>query len=214
VPPSSNGTLFAEFDPNAYSSDGPLPVAYADYVYDSANAFVEGMAEIGIPYNPELNNGTNVGAKREPFTSDGFRRASSYDAYYLPVENRTNLHVATRAQVQSIILEQKVNGSLLATGVVYNDIASGMTLNVSANNEVILSAGAIQTPQVLMLSVSEGWMDSGVATLAITFAYWCRVLDQRANWTRSGFPYSLKIQTLDSSTSWRCFAKYVRVYGD
>ena len=153
VPPSSNGTLYAEFDSNAYSSDGPLPVAYADYVYDSANAFVEGMQEIGIPYNPELNNGTNVGAKREPFTSDGFRRASSYDAYYLPAENRTNLHVATRAQVQSIILEQKVNGSLSATGVVYNDIASGMTLNVSANFEVILSAGAIQTPQVLMLSV-------------------------------------------------------------
>ena len=145
MPPSPNGTLYAEFDPNAYSPDGPLPVAYADYVFDSANAFVEGMGEIGIPYNPELNNGTNVGAKREPFTSDGFRRASSYDAYYVPAENRTNLHVATRAQVQSIIVKQNLNGSLSATGVVYNDIASGMTINVSANHEVILSAGAIQT---------------------------------------------------------------------
>jgi choline dehydrogenase len=118
------------------------------------------MQEIGIPYNPELNNGSNVGAKREPLTGDGFRRVSSYDAYYLPVENRTNLHVATRAQVQSIILEDgdnkagNDNGTLVARGVVFNDIASGRTLNVTANNEVILSAGSLQTPQILMLSVS------------------------------------------------------------
>jgi choline dehydrogenase len=113
------------------------------------------MQEIGIPYTPELNNGSNVGAKRETLTADGFRRVSSYDAYYLPVENRTNLHVATQSQVQSIILENDgaVNGSLIARGVVFNDIASGRTLNVTANNEVILSAGAFHTPQIMMLSV-------------------------------------------------------------
>jgi choline dehydrogenase len=115
------------------------------------------MQEIGVPYNPEFNNGSNVGAKREPLTGDGFRRVSSYDAYYLPIENRTNLHVATRAQVQSIILEdddEAGSGTIIARGIVFNDIASGKTLNVTANNEVIMSAGTLQTPQILMLSVS------------------------------------------------------------
>jgi choline dehydrogenase len=111
------------------------------------------MQDIGVPYNSELNSGYNVGAKREPLTSDGVRRVSAYDGYYVPIQNRSNLDVVTYGQVQSLILSQ--NGTKQAKGVVYSDQMTGMLVNVTATKEVIMAAGTIQTPQLLMLSVRD-----------------------------------------------------------
>jgi len=122
-------------------------------VYDSAYAFVEAMSDIGVPYNPELNAGHNVGAKRETYAFDGSKRVSAYDGYYVPVQGRSNLRVVTYGQVQQLLLSQ--NGTKAATGIVYVDTSTGMTKNITATKEVIMSAGVFQTPQLLMLSVSE-----------------------------------------------------------
>jgi choline dehydrogenase-like flavoprotein len=101
----------------------------------------------------ELNGGDNVGAKQEPLTMDAkYRRSSSYDSYYMQAKERPNLRVLPFSPVQQIILEETAT-ELTATGVVYNDYAGGRTLNVTANKEVIMCAGSIQTPQLLMLSV-------------------------------------------------------------
>lgn len=101
----------------------------------------------------ELNGGTNVGVKHEPFTQDAqARRSSSYDSFYMQAKNRSNLKVLTRSPVQQLILQESGDG-VIATGVVYLDYASGQTLNATASKEVIISAGAFKTPQLLMLSV-------------------------------------------------------------
>lgn len=98
--------------------------------------------------------GNNIGAKQEPLTIDAmFQRSSSFDNYYQQAKSRPNLKVLTLAAVQQIVISQ--NGpELAATGVVYMDQNTGMVMNATASKEVILSAGAIQTPQLLMLSVS------------------------------------------------------------
>lgn len=103
----------------------------------------------------ELNAGNNTGCKHEPFTQNAkAHRSTSFDDYYLPVQNRTNLKVLTMSPVQQLILKPS-NGTVVATGVVYIDYATGQTLNVTANKEVIVSAGAIKTPHILMLSVGH-----------------------------------------------------------
>jgi choline dehydrogenase len=81
-----------------------------------------------------------------------YRRSSSYNSYYMQARDRPNLKVLEMSPVHQIILE-KAGDTVVATGVVYNDYASGQTLNVTATKEVILSAGALKTPQLLMLSV-------------------------------------------------------------
>lgn len=70
----------------------------------------------------------------------------------MEAKNRSNLKVLTMSPAQQIILQSSSNG-VIATGVVYTDYATGQTLNATATKEVILSAGAIKTPQLLMLSV-------------------------------------------------------------
>jgi choline dehydrogenase len=100
-----------------------------------------------------LNDGNNIGVKHEPFTQDAkARRSSAYDSFYMQAKNRTNLKVLTMSPVQQIMLEGSGN-SVTATGVVYLDYASGQTLNATASKEVIMSAGAFNTPHLLMLSV-------------------------------------------------------------
>jgi choline dehydrogenase-like flavoprotein len=101
----------------------------------------------------ELNRGTNVGTKHEPYTQDAkARRSLSYDSFYKQAANWSNLEVLTMLLVQQVVLS-KSNNDVTATGVVYMDYATGQTLNATASKEVIMSAGAIKTPQLLMLLV-------------------------------------------------------------
>ena len=151
--PPTNNVSYQGHDPSAYS-DGPIQISYPGYYYAApgSSAFVESLSAIGVEPTNELNTGNNFGAKQEPLTLDTrYRRNSAYDNYYMQAAGRANLQVLTFSPVQRIILEQQ-GSSIVATGVVYNDYASGATINVTATKEVIMSAGSFQTPQLLLLS--------------------------------------------------------------
>jgi choline dehydrogenase len=139
---------YQTFDSSAYSVNGPVKLSYPTYVYESSTAFIEALNGVNVTTVTELNLGVNIGAKQEPLTLNAEQqRVSSYNSYYQPIRDRPNLVVSPRSPVQQIILE-KHNGSIIATGVVYSDLNSGETLNVTARKEVILSAGVFQTPQL------------------------------------------------------------------
>lgn len=79
-----------------------------------------------------------------------FARSSAYDNYYQEAKNRSNLQVLTLTPVRQIILSEQLPYS--ATGVVITKELDGSLINITANKEVIVSAGAHQSPQLLMLS--------------------------------------------------------------
>ncbi|MBS8271589.1 choline dehydrogenase, partial [Halomonas litopenaei] len=79
-------------------------------------------------------------------TSRNGRRCSAAVAYLNPVKSRENLQIITHAQVERVIIEGK-----RATGVTYTD-RSGTVQTIKARKEIILSGGAINSPQILMLS--------------------------------------------------------------
>jgi choline dehydrogenase len=102
--------------------------------------------EQGIPHNPDYNGARQIGASPLQFTIKNNRRWSAADAFLEPVRHRKNLKVSTGARVKRIVLKgQRAVGVEVIKGKHVSEI-------FSCHREVILSAGAIQSPQVLMLS--------------------------------------------------------------
>lgn len=132
--------------PDYVGKGGPLTVSEVDYKSDVAKSFIEAGLELGWPY-VDYNGPGQIGISYiQTSTKDG-RRLSSNVAYLYPIKNRKNLFVRKLSQVTKILIDPKTK---TATGVQY--VCNGKFHTVRARREVILSAGAINSPQLLMLS--------------------------------------------------------------
>ena len=124
---------------------GPLNVADLREPNPLARAFVQASNETGYPLNVDFN-----GAKQEGFglfqvTQKNGKRNSTAVAYLKPVLTRSNLTAQTEAQVHHINFD-----GTTAVGVTY--FQNGEKIEAKANKEIILSGGAVNSPQLLMLS--------------------------------------------------------------
>ncbi len=138
-------------DHDSHNPDGPLGVSVRSPVVPAAQQFVDAAAAIGIApgdYNGrDRERPEGVASLFQTTTKDG-RRSSTFHAFLEPVmDERENLVVLTRARVQRLVLDD----DLACTGVEYLD-ADGVLQTVTASREVVLSAGAIGSPQLLLLS--------------------------------------------------------------
>ena len=125
--------------------DGPLHVCRPRITTPLNKAFIDAAMETGIPFNEDLNGASNEGVGYcQTNQKEGWRH-SAYQAYVRPVKSRQNLHVVTHAEVTRILLKERK-----ATGVVFRHKEGSTT--TYAENGVILSAGAIASPKILMLS--------------------------------------------------------------
>lgn len=124
---------------------GPLNVADLRYVNPLSRAFVEAGKEMGIPENPDFNGAVNEGVGIYQTTQKNGARWSTVNAYLKPALSRRNLTVRTETQVARVVIE---NGR--ATGVTY--LKDGKVETERANREVLVCGGAINSPQILMLS--------------------------------------------------------------
>ena len=141
-------------DAGAHNTQGPLGVSVRGPVLQAAEEFVAAAVAAGIPkgdYNGRNRGGpTGVASLSQTTTRDG-RRSSTYQAFLAgAAENRPNLTIITGAQATRVILEGQ-DGRQIATGVEYRD-ATGETIVATAGKEVILSGGAVGSPQLLLLS--------------------------------------------------------------
>ena len=141
-------------DHDAHNPDGPLGVSVRAPVIPAAQQFVDAARATGIPtgdYNGrDRERREGVASLFQTTTRDG-RRSSTFHAFLEPVMGaRENLVVLSHSRVQRILLEDSPDG-LRATGVEYRT-AEGTVGTVTATREVVLSAGAIGSPQLLLLS--------------------------------------------------------------
>ena len=141
-------------DHDAHNPDGPLGVSVRSPVVPAAQQFVDAAAAAGIPtgdYNGrDRLRPEGVASLFQTTTKDG-KRSSTFHAFLEPVMGtRDNLVVVPYAHVQRVLLEDEGDG-LVATGVEYRT-ADGSVETVTATKEVVLSAGAIGSPQLLLLS--------------------------------------------------------------
>ncbi len=107
--------------------------------------YIAACAQAGLPYNPDFNGARQEGAGTYQMTIKGARRNSTARAFLRPAMRRNNLKVITRAQVTRVIMQGH-----RAVGVEY--VQDGQTRQLRCNAEVIVSGGAINSPQLLQLS--------------------------------------------------------------
>jgi choline dehydrogenase-like flavoprotein len=141
-------------DGDAHGRGGPVGVTVRSPVLPASLSFVEAAENAGIPrgdYNGRDRGGpAGVASLLQTNTRNG-RRSSTYHAYLEgAAEGRPNLTIITHAQARRILLAEK-DARLIATGVEYRS-ADGEIRQVEAAREVILSAGAVGSPHLLMLS--------------------------------------------------------------
>ena len=133
-----------ELDP-ARGTNGPLSVAPTRLKRDIVDQWINAAVAAGFPRNPDYNGENQEGVGYFQLTLDKGRRCSSSAAYLKPIRSRKNLTVITHAQAEKVIIREG-----RATGIRVN--IKGKTQDITAHREVILSAGAIGSPQILMLS--------------------------------------------------------------
>ncbi len=124
-----------------YGTDGPLWIEELRDPNPLTRAFLDGCAQADIKPLHEMNEPDNTGYSPTPVTQHRGRRWSEADAYLHPVRKRPNLTVITDAPVEKVLFSGQ-----RATGV------SCTGSRVEARREVILAAGAIGSPHLLMLS--------------------------------------------------------------
>jgi choline dehydrogenase len=111
----------------------------------TCRAWVEAAQQYGLPANRDFNTQTTYGVGSYQLSLQGRWRCSAAAAFLRPAIGRTNLTLATRAHVTRVLFEQN-----RAVGVQW--LAGNRKHGARAEREVILSAGTIQSPQVLQLS--------------------------------------------------------------
>jgi choline dehydrogenase len=118
--------------------------------WDILDAFSQACVQAGIPEVEDFNRGSNEGVSYFDVNQKSGLRWNTTRAFLRPIMGRSNLEVWTHAQVAKLLLTSDSNGKSHCSGV---DVAlpSGR-VSINAREAVVLSAGAIGTPQILQLS--------------------------------------------------------------
>ncbi|MGF1501795.1 MAG: GMC family oxidoreductase [Paracoccaceae bacterium] len=125
--------------------DGPIAVGRSRLSRSAVDAWLEAAVAAGYSRNPDYNGRVQEGVAHFQMTADRGRRASTAVGYLRPARNRPNLEILTRTAVTRLVIAgDRVVGVEARRG--------GEILRLTARAEVILSAGAIATPQLLMVS--------------------------------------------------------------
>ena len=128
-----------------HGTGGPLPVTDLPEKHPISEAFIAAGVKAGLPHNPDFNGERQEGVGPFQATAKRGLRYSTAKAFLRRALKRPNLDLLMRAQVTRILFD-----GVRASGVAF--VQDGKATEVSARREIILSAGAIQSPHILQLS--------------------------------------------------------------
>ncbi|GAA4345658.1 choline dehydrogenase [Variovorax defluvii] len=128
-----------------HGGKGPLKVSDIGAKHELIEAFIAGAQQIGVPRTEDFNGATQEGAGYYQLTTHRGWRCSTAKAYLAPARQRPNLRIETEALASSLVLDGR-----RAVGVRYRQ--GGVEKAARCRAEVLLAAGALQSPQLLQLS--------------------------------------------------------------
>jgi len=145
-PITGNNSRFSDM----HGSGGEWRVEKQRLSWDVLDSFADAAEQAGIEKIDDFNAGDNAGVGYFDVNQRSGWRWSSSKAFLRPARGRPNLTIWTEAQAQKLTWSTADNGQPRCTGLSLS--RAGQTVQVTANREVILSAGAINSPQILQLS--------------------------------------------------------------
>src|SRR4029077_6563626 len=128
-----------------HGTGGPLCVSDVPDHHPICEAFIESAIGLGFPRNDDFNGARQDGVGYHQTTTRAGRRCSTAVGYLRPAMQRPNLRVVTEALTEKILFEGR-----RATGVAFR--RGGTSCTARAAREIIVCGGAINSPQLLMLS--------------------------------------------------------------
>jgi choline dehydrogenase-like flavoprotein len=143
-----NERRLGDGDPRCRGRDGPLTVSDTAWTHPLCEDFIAGAQTLGMPRNADYNAGRQDGVGYFQRTIAGRWRISTARAYLWPARTRANLAIRTHATATAIAFDGR-----RATGVhVVRGRDAGSRTLLRARREVIVCAGALNTPKLLQLS--------------------------------------------------------------
>jgi choline dehydrogenase-like flavoprotein len=142
----AEGNRDTSLDPDYHGSDGPLTVENLQDPNPIDTVFLDAAKQLQLRENADFNGASQEGMGLYQVTQSAGRRETSASAYLATASGRSNLHVLADLTVHHVTFEGQ-----RATGVEVTD-AQGARRRISAQAEVILSAGAIGSPEILLRS--------------------------------------------------------------
>ncbi|KAH8833395.1 hypothetical protein DL96DRAFT_1585959 [Flagelloscypha sp. PMI_526] len=131
---------------------GPVTIGYFNSITQTSKAFVKACVEVGMDWTPDFLMKSCGVSRVLTYVDKRFQRVSAESAYLTPeVLKRPNLKVAINARVLRILFDTKKSRPR-AIGVEYSESQKLPPLRSFAKKEVIISAGAVHSPHILMLS--------------------------------------------------------------
>ncbi|MCC2597144.1 choline dehydrogenase [Pusillimonas sp. MFBS29] len=130
-----------------HGDSGPLRVSNIHHKHELIEAFLSGAQEIGVPRTTDFNGEDQEGAGYYQLTTHKGLRCSTATAYLRPARKRSNLTIISNARATGLIMD-----GTRAAGVNYLVGNTRQSAQLNPNGEVLLSAGAIYSPQLLQLS--------------------------------------------------------------
>ena len=118
--------------------------------WDVLDAFALAAQEAGLPASSDFNTGDNEGVGYFEVNQKAGWRWNASKAFLRPISQRRNLTVWTETRVKKLTLARDASGALRCTGAEL--VRGGQVVSVSAAREVVLSAGSVNSPQILQLS--------------------------------------------------------------
>lgn len=129
-----------------HNTDGPMKVDSYHNTEPLRDVVLNGGQELGYKLLPDINADEYIGLTVAHGTLDGMRRATTFNSILVPAKDRPNLYVIKHAHVTKVHIDENKQ----ATGVEF--VVNNVKMSANAKKEVIVSAGAVQTPQILLLS--------------------------------------------------------------
>ncbi|KAH9016616.1 aryl-alcohol-oxidase from pleurotus Eryingii [Lactarius pseudohatsudake] len=152
VPPPDGHDTTGEINPAIHGSNGPVKISVQDTTALDSRIFNTTTQLAEFPLNEDMSSGNPLGIGWSQLSIGGGQRSSASVSYLTPVLSRSNLDILVNTLVTKVVQTGSRGGLPIFRGVQFAQSASGPLFSRNATKEVILAAGAVNTPQLLMLS--------------------------------------------------------------